>query len=118
MKFGDTNYWREAQRPALFLVFDARIVLFIGLALLHFRVWTLVLLAVSAVVFWRLETRGINPGNLPILLRAWINGPRIPARSRRLQREPVDYLFEACDPGALPPKRKIRNPLKIFLRLS
>ena len=94
MKFGDSNYWRETQRPALFLIFDARIVLFIGLALLHFQVWTLLLLAVAAIVFWRLETRGINPGNLPILLRSWINGPRIPARGRRMQRVPVDYLFE------------------------
>ena len=97
MKFGDANYWRETQRPALFLAFDARIVLFIGLALLHFRAWTIILLAVAAIVFWRLEARGINPGNLPTLLRAWTSGPRIPARSRRMRREPVDYLFECLE---------------------
>ena len=97
MKIGDTNYWRETQKPALFLVFDARIVLFIGLALLHFRIWTLILLAVAAILFWRLQALGINPGNLPILLRTWINGPIIPARGRRFQREPVDYLFESLE---------------------
>ena len=59
--YGERNYWRETQRPARFLCFDSRIVVFVGLALLHFRTWTLLLLIAAAIVFLWMDWKGINP---------------------------------------------------------
>ena len=95
MKFGETNYWRETQRPARFLFMDARIVVFLGLALLHFSAWTLALLVFAGVALIWMERRGIDPGNSLRHVRTFLAGPHITARGRSEQRMPVDYGFEA-----------------------
>ena len=88
---GKTNYWRETQRPARFLCFDARIVIFIGLALLHVRLWTLCLLAVAAVTLTIMERKGINPSNLSRHIRTWLSGPVVRARRLENLRLPTGY---------------------------
>ncbi len=92
--FGERNYWRDTQRPARFLCFDARIAIFIGLALLHFRPWTLMLLTAAAVVFLWMDWKGINPANSFRHIRTFLAGPIILARPRREMRHPIDYGFE------------------------
>lgn len=78
---------------------DARIVVFAALALLHFRVWTLSLLACAAVALFLLERRGINPRSIPLFIRSWLLGPEIPARPPGEERYSVDYGFEMHDPA-------------------
>ena len=78
---------------------DARIVVFAALALLHFRVWTLSLLACAAVALFLLERRGINPRSIPLFIRSWLLGPEIPARPPGEERYSVDYGFEMRDPA-------------------
>ena len=78
---------------------DARIVVFAALALLHFRVWTLSLLACAAVALFLLERRGINPRSIPLFIRSWLLGPEIPARPPGEERYSVDYGFELRDPA-------------------
>ena len=78
---------------------DARIVVFAALALLHFRVWTLSLLACAAVALFLLERRGINPRSIPLFIRSWLLGPEIPARPPGEERYGVDYGFELRDPA-------------------
>lgn len=92
--FGERNYWRETQRPARFLCFDSRIVCFIGLVLVHFRVWTLILLVVAAIAFLWMDWKGMNPGHILRHIRTYLAGPNIPARPISELRKPIDYGFE------------------------
>ena len=98
MKIGETNQWRETQRPAKFMFLDARIVLFAALALLHFRIWTLALLCAAAVILFAMERKEINPSSLPRLVGAYLGGPEIRARPPAEERLGVDYAFELNDP--------------------
>ena len=92
--YGQTNYWRETQRPVRFFFLDARIVIFIGLALVHARLWTLVLLLTAAIVMLVLEKRGIDPGQLPRHVRSWLAGPVCRARHRSDLRTPVPLFAD------------------------
>ena len=95
--YGDRNYWRETQRPARFLCFDSRIVVFIGLALLHFRAWTVVLLVAAALVLLWMDWQGINPANSLRHIRTFLAGPVVRARRPGQLRRPVDFGFETSD---------------------
>ena len=94
MKIGETNCWRETQRPVKFMFLDARIVLFAALALLHFRIWTLALLGAAAAVLFILERRKINPSSLPRMIGSHLRGPEVRARPSTEERQSVDYAFE------------------------
>ena len=95
--YGEQNYWRESQRPTRFLCFDSRIVGFIALALLHFRLWTLILLAVAACAFVWMDWKGINPAKLFTHIRTFLAGPIVPARRAHELRKPVDFGFECTE---------------------
>ena len=92
--YGQTNYWRETHRPVRFFFLDARIVIFIGLALVHARLWTLILLLTAAIVMLMLEKRGIDPGQLPRHVRSWLAGPVCRARHRSDLRTPVQLFAD------------------------
>ena len=97
MKIGETNCWRETQRPAKFMFLDARIVLFAALALLHFRIWTLALLGAAAAVLLILERKKIDPSSLPRMVGGCLGGPEVRARPPVEERQSVDYAFELND---------------------
>ena len=97
LKIGETNYWRETQRPAKFMFLDTRIVLFAALALLHFRIWTLALLGAAAAILFILERKKINPSSLPRMVGSCLGGPEIRARLPAEERRSVDYAFELND---------------------
>ena len=77
------------------LFIDAMIVIFLGLALLHFNVWTLALLLLAGGVLIWIDRHGINPGNSFRHIQTFMIGPVITARGRLAQRMPVDYGFES-----------------------
>ncbi len=91
MIYDKTTYWRETQRPARFFFLDARIVIFIGLALVHIRLWTVCLLAMAAITLFVMERKGINPANAGRHLRTWLAGPVVPARRFGDLRTPTGY---------------------------
>ena len=92
--YGERNYWRDAQRPTRFFCFDSRIVIFIALVLLHFQIWTILLLTVASIIFLWMDSKRINPANVLLHLRTYFEGPVILARPRSELRRAVDYGFE------------------------
>ena len=94
---GKPAFWRETQRPARFLCFDARIVIFIGLALVHVRIWTVGLLVIAAVTLFVLERMGINPANAGRHLRTWLSGPVVRARRFEDLRMPEGHAGDRFD---------------------
>ena len=64
--FSATAHWRDSARSARFFMVDARAAFPIFLFLMHIRVWTGILVLVSAVFFGVLEHYGFT---LPVFLR-------------------------------------------------
>lgn len=92
--YGSYNYWRETQRPVRFLFLDARIVVFIGIALLHFRAWTVIMLIVAGASLWLMDKKGLGLAGTFRYFRIKISGPLISARGQHNLRMPVDFGFE------------------------
>ena len=84
-------HWRNTQKPARFLVFDARSFLAILLFLVHARLWTFITAIVVMLVFWALERRGLTFDSALRTFRRWLLGPNRSANSRRAFRYWTDY---------------------------
>lgn len=65
--FAQTAHWRDSARVTRFFIVDARAVFPIFLFLMHIRVWTGILVLVSAVFFVILEHYGFT---LPVFFRS------------------------------------------------
>ncbi len=68
--FGPSAHWRDSARNPRFFIVDARAAFPIFFFLMHIRLWTGVLVVVSAVFFGVLEHYGFT---VPVFLR-WIRG--------------------------------------------
>lgn len=66
--FSATSHWRDSARSARFFIVDARAAFPIFLFLMNIRVWTGILVLVSAVFFGIVEHYGFT---IPVFLR-WI----------------------------------------------
>lgn len=66
--FSASAHWRDSARSARFFMVDARAAFPIFFFLMHIRVWTGILVLVSAVFFGILEHYGFT---LPVFLR-WL----------------------------------------------
>lgn len=66
--FAETSHWRDSARSARFFLVDARAAFPIFLFLMHIRVWTGILVLVSAVFFGVIEHYGFT---VPVFLR-WL----------------------------------------------
>ena len=103
--YGSYNYWRETQRQARFLFLDARIVIFIGIALIHLRIWTLLMLVAAGVAFWWVDRKGLGLAGAARYFRVLVSGSAITARGRENLRLPIDYGYETgaySAPSGLP----------------
>ena len=95
MSHGERAFWRETHKPVRFAFLDGRIVPALLLAVMHLRVWT-VLLALAAMAILSLcERRGIRADAIPLHLRARILGRLRPARGIRAERCSANFHFEA-----------------------
>lgn len=81
------NYWRETQREPRFFFVDARICIFVLLAILHFRIWTILLLLVMTAILMWLESRGIRPSRVHMHILTCMRGDFIHARGARELRQ-------------------------------
>ena len=91
---GKYNYWRETQRPTRFFFLDPHIVIFLVLAILHLKVWTITLFITVAICNIWLESRGRKVRHLHRYIKTYLIGDYIPARGIGNQRHPVSYGFE------------------------
>ncbi len=91
----EVNVWRETQREPRFFFVDARIFPFVVLAILHVRLWTVIVLIATGILFVGLEARGIRPGRLHRHILTALRGPVIHAR------HPSHYR-QYYNPGAHP----------------
>lgn len=66
--FSETAHWRDSARSARFFIVDARAAFPTFIFLMHIRVWTGILVLVSAVFFGIIEHYGFT---VPVFLR-WI----------------------------------------------
>lgn len=67
-QFSPTAHWRDSARSARFFMLDARAAFPVFLFLMHIRVWTGILVLVSAVFFGILEHVGFS---IPVFFR-WL----------------------------------------------
>ena len=80
---GFDGHWRNTMKPTRFLFgTDARAALLLLLLMVHFRIWTFLLVTTTMIVFYILEQRGLSFESALRALRVWITGPR---RGRMLQ---------------------------------
>lgn len=84
-----TWHWRNTMKTVRFFQFDARAGLFVFILLVHFRVWTLVMLFTMLMVFYLLERKGLSFPAALRALRVWLIGPKRPGwiwtRRRKLE---------------------------------
>lgn len=66
--FSDSSHWRDSARSARFFIVDARAAFPIFFFLVHIRVWTGILVIVSAIFFVIIEHYGFT---VPVFLR-WL----------------------------------------------
>ena len=66
--FSETSHWRDSARAARFFMVDARAAFPIFIFLMHIRVWTGILVIVSALFFGFIEHYGFT---VPVFLR-WL----------------------------------------------
>jgi intracellular multiplication protein IcmT len=67
-EFSDSSHWRDSARSARFFMVDARAAFPLFLFLMHIRVWTGLLVLISAVFFAIIEHYGFT---VPVFLR-WL----------------------------------------------
>lgn len=66
--FSDSSHWRDSARSARFFMVDARAAFPLFLFLMHIKIWTGVLVLVSAIFFAIIEHYGFT---VPVFLR-WL----------------------------------------------
>lgn len=66
--FSETSHWRDSARSARFFIVDARAAFPIFLFLMHIRVWTAMIVLISAIFFGIIEHYGFT---VPVFLR-WL----------------------------------------------
>ena len=92
--FGAPVLWRYTMRSPRLTMFDARLVFFAGLPILHFRIWTVLLFVVALVVFWLIERAGYRLPSALRALRSSLAGSARPAMPRSFYRPAVTTAFE------------------------
>ncbi len=94
--YGRRLYWRATMLPARMLIWDARLAPLAGLVLLHFRLWTVLLLAVSLLAALWAERRGLSAPAAGRAVRSALAGRRRRATIRR-PRPAVSFADECRD---------------------
>lgn len=84
-------HWRNTMRPVRFFAFDAKVVVFLGLFMVHARLWTFSLFIVMMLLFWALERRGLLFNAALRAFRTWIYGTHRPGWLWFRKRKMVDY---------------------------
>lgn len=92
--YGTPVYWRETVRTPRLLIFDARLIFFFLLLILHLRLWTFIALVLACCGFWLIERYGYAFPNALRAIRSLIAGRQRPALPGYRYRSMIDYGFE------------------------
>ena len=92
--YGEPILWRDTMRSPRLAIFDARLIFFCFLPVLHFRVWTVTLLVFGVLTFWGIERAGLRFPSALRALRSRLAGATRPARPRAQYRSEISYAFE------------------------
>src|SRR5690606_30971110 len=106
-------FWRVTMLPARMAVFDARMVFFVALFLLHIRLWTFGVLVFACLVFFILEQRGLSLPAAGRLVRSLLAGSRRPAVFPGQRRSRISYAFEGAGGGRFDLLRFRETPTRI-----
>lgn len=121
--YGNPCYWRPTMQPARMFAWDARLFPLVLLALLHFRLWTVLLAAAALAGALVLEKKGMSVPASCRRVRSWLAGRRRLATSRPPRR--AVCWSDECEGGwrwdpascrPVPPPRWMRAASKRFSR--
>jgi len=99
--FGKNCRWRETMQIPRVGIFDFRIIPMVFILFLHLRVWTILLVIVSAMFFYIIEYYRLPFPSALRFFRSWLAGPFRPGRPMGRLRMPINYGFpEALSPAA------------------
>jgi intracellular multiplication protein IcmT len=102
---GDTH-WRNSMKPARFFFLDARAAVPFVFTLLHLRLWTLALAAITTLIFYILEQRGMSFDAALRAMRVWFVGHKRSNIQTSNRHRMVDYAFEPW------PEKFVDKPLE------
>src|ERR1043166_5925824 len=88
-------HWRNSMKPVRFFFMDARAAWPFLLALLHLRVYTIIFAALTTMLFYFLEVRGMSFVAALRAFRVWIVTKKRPAVRHSEIPRMVDFAFEA-----------------------
>jgi intracellular multiplication protein IcmT len=88
------THWRNSMKPARFFFLDARAAVPFVFALLHLRWYTLVIAAVTTLIFYILEARGLNFVAALRAFRVWLVTKKRPNVKHSDRTRLIDYGFE------------------------
>ncbi len=91
MIYGERCFWRETSNYPQVIIVDARILLFLGLAVFNVGVLTFLLLLLMVGIFLLLAWKSIRFESALRLIRLFFLGLERPATTRPL-RQPVNYI--------------------------
>ena len=112
-EYGDNAFFRDTQLPARFLVFDARMALFIFAVLVRPSLITLILFFSMLILFAWVERKGMRMENALRRARSWMVGPWRPAKGLDMVRQPVSFAWETRLPAsAFQPRPAARGKRK------
>jgi intracellular multiplication protein IcmT len=92
--YGGDTHWRNSMKPARFFFLDARAAVPFVFTLLHLRLWTLAVAAITTLIFYILEQRGMSFDAALRAIRVWFVGNKRPNIQTSNRRRMVDYASE------------------------
>lgn len=92
--YGGDTHWRNSMKPARFFFMDARAAVPFVFTLLHLRWYTLVFAALTTLLFYILEQRGMSFDAALRAMRVWFVGRRRTNISHTDRHRMVDYGWE------------------------
>jgi|SRR5688572_15276816 intracellular multiplication protein IcmT len=104
--YGGDTHWRNSMKPARFFFLDARAAVPFVFTLLHLRLWTLAVAAITTLIFYILEQRGLSFDAALRAIRVWFVGDKRPNIQPSNRRRMVDYSFEPW------PEKFVDRPLE------
>ncbi len=92
--YGGDTHWRNSMKPARFFFMDARAAVPFVFTLLHLRWYTLVMAAITTMIFVILEQRGMSFDAALRALRVWFVTRKRPNIKHSDRHRMVDYAWE------------------------
>ncbi len=86
------SHWRNTMKSTRFFFgIDARAALLLLLLMIHFRLWTFLLVVAIMILFYVLEQRGLSFEAALRAGRLWITGPKRPRQLLKQKQRYTDF---------------------------